>query len=164
MIVLVIRMLNDHNFKCNFSTLTVFTFLFRNTPPPRNLNHIQSSTRQWRARFLWQAALHPTLGLRWPCQSGAVCRLKIREAARRGTLPPRGGAHVLQRSPPALGRRDQPLTGARAAAWASRMLSFRGAGVAFPTANGKTGMILHTFLAKTASGKPIIMQTAILIK
>lgn len=113
MIVLVIRMLNDHNFKCNFSTLTVFTFLFRNTLPPRNLNHIQSSTRQWRARFLWQAALHPTLGLRRPCQSGAVCRLKIREAARRGTLPPRGGAHVLQRSPPVLGRRDQPLTGAR---------------------------------------------------
>lgn len=27
-------MLNDHNFKCNFSTLTVFTFLFRNNSPP----------------------------------------------------------------------------------------------------------------------------------
>lgn len=108
-------MLNDHNFKCNFSTLTVFTFSFRNKTP-QNLNHVQSPTRQWRARALTGrtcAAPH-TLGLRRPCQGGR-CLLPQDLRTSLAGEPFLPSAWLTFPSSLALGRGDQPLTRARSA-------------------------------------------------
>lgn len=159
-------MLNDHNFKCNFSTLTVFTFLFRNNPPPPEILTMSRAQRDSDV---------PVFSDRLPCTplSGAATALPewsclspqdLRSSPAGDPSSPQRGACSPAESTSA------GLRGPAAHRGQGRRLSISdafvsgGAEVAFPTANGKTGMILHKFLVKTVSGKPIIMQTAILIK
>lgn len=105
--------------------LWLFSHFCLETKPPQNLNRVQSPAWQWRARVLWQAAPPPTL---WGWDGRARVELSVasRSENRPGREPSLPSAHVLQLNPPALGRGDQPLTGA------SRMLAFRGGWDCFP--------------------------------
>lgn len=87
MIVLVIRMLNDHNFKCNFSTLTVFTFLFRNKPPPPP-PEILTTSRARRDSDVPVFFDRPPCTPLWGCDG--LARVELSVASRSEKRPGRG--------------------------------------------------------------------------
>lgn len=155
------NILKDHNFKCNFSTLNVFTFLFKIKQKQKqknpNLNYVQIPMRCTTRCFLTHCP--PCSRATTTSRSGSCLSFPVLRTSLAGNLPSTRCSYCPPWSlTPSTGHRTRRLHGQvclpkRLDIFKSRSLDH------FPYFQWKNMNDFTQILVKTASGKP--MPTAI---